>query len=287
MKNCYVAPGKDYALYPPLPSGNNSSSEFKSITIKVKSEASTPANNLLYTHDTRCRKKKCEIRLVIPVASPLLNLLNHARALALLTPTVPSPTKSSPTKKSKSGERFVGCCNCSLKSQCSTLRCACKKLGLSCSECRSSCCMNVDKVLPSIEIHDTEPDNLSANKLKDPISEDLSTQYKHVQFPPLDTFTPPRLKTVSPISVTETESDDLIEELKKDEEESSNENEKEKDKSTKNSPTSEGSYSTVGDLKDYITTPMDRKLVEVFDSEYIRANGGTQLDGGIVDDNLW
>ena len=95
------------------------------------------------------------------------------------------------------------------------------------------------------------------------------------------------MKSVSPISVTETESDDLIEELKKGEEESSNENETEKDKSTKNSPTSEGSYSTVGDLKDYITTPMDRKLVEVFDGEYIRANGGTQLDGDIVDDNLW
>ena len=149
--------------------------------------------------------------------------------------------------------------------------------------------MNIDKVLPSTEIHDTEPDNLSANKLKDPISEDLSTQYKPVPFPPLDLFTPPRLKTVSPISVTETESDDLIEELKKDKEESSNENENEKvkDKSTKNSSIPEGSYSTVGDLNDYITTLMDRKLAEVFDGEYIRANDGTQFDGGIVDDNLW
>ena len=81
----------------------------------------------------------------------------------------------------------------------------------------------------------------------------------------------------------------MIEELKKDKEESSNENEneKEKDKSTKNSSIPEGSYSTVGDLNDYITTPMDRKLAEVFDGEYIRANDGTQLDGGIVDDNLW
>ena len=127
-KNCYVAPGKNYASYPPLPSGKKSSSEVKSITIKVKSEALTPANNLLHTHDTRCRKKKSERRLVIPIASPLLNLPNHARALALLTPTVSSPTKSSPTKKSKSGECFVGCYNCSLKSKCSTLRCACKKL---------------------------------------------------------------------------------------------------------------------------------------------------------------
>ena len=54
---------------------------------------------------------------------------------------------------------------------------------------------------------------------------------------------------------------------------------KKKDKSTKTSSIPEGSYSTVGNLKDYITTPMDRKLAEVFDGEYIRANDGTQLVG--------
>ena len=32
---------------------------------------------------------------------------------------------------------------------------------------------------------------------------------------------------------------------------------------------------------------MDRKLAEIFDGEYIRANDGTQLDGGIEDDKLW
>ena len=93
-KNCYVAPAKDYASYPPLPSRKKSASAGKSITIKVKSEALTPANNLLHTHDTRRRKKKSERRLVIPVASPFLNLPNHARALALRTHIVPSPTKS-------------------------------------------------------------------------------------------------------------------------------------------------------------------------------------------------
>ena len=100
-KNCYVAPGKDYASYPPLPSGNKLSSAVKSITIKVKSGALTPAHNLLHTHDTRCRKKKIEKIIIIPVAPPLLNLPNHDRALALLTPTVPSPTKSPPTKNRK------------------------------------------------------------------------------------------------------------------------------------------------------------------------------------------
>ena len=42
-------------------------------------------------------------------------------------------------------------------------------------------------------------------------------------------FTPPRMKTVTPISVMETENDDLREEMNKDDEESSNE----KDESTK------------------------------------------------------
>ena len=85
----------------------------KSFTIKVKNEALTPANNLQQTHDTRCRKQKSERRLTIE--HPPLKLRNHARALALLTPIVPSPTKSPPTKKSKSGARFVGCCSCNLK----------------------------------------------------------------------------------------------------------------------------------------------------------------------------
>ena len=125
-KNCYVAPTKDYASYPPLPSRKKSSSICKSITIKVKSEALTPANNLQHTHDTRCRKQKSERRLTIE--PPPFKLPNHARALALLTPRVPSPTKSPPTKKSKSGERFVGCYSCSLKSKCSNMRCACKKM---------------------------------------------------------------------------------------------------------------------------------------------------------------
>ena len=90
------------------------------------------------------------------------------------------------------------------------MRCACKKLGLSSSECKSPCCMNVEKAPASVEIHDTESTDLSANKSKDSISEDLSTQCTLVPFPLLDNlFTPSRMKTVSPISVTEAENDDL------------------------------------------------------------------------------
>ena len=96
-KNCYFAPAKDYASYPPLPSRKKSASAGKSI--KVKSEALTPANNLQHTHDTRCRKQKSERRLTIE--PPPLKLPNHARALVILTPIVPSPTKSQPTKKIK------------------------------------------------------------------------------------------------------------------------------------------------------------------------------------------
>ena len=71
----------------PLPRTKlKASSVDKSITIKVKSETLTPANNLEYTHDTRCRKKKSERRLIIE--PPPLNLPSNSRALALLTPTV-------------------------------------------------------------------------------------------------------------------------------------------------------------------------------------------------------
>ena len=31
---------------------------------------------------------------------------------------------------------------------------------------------------------------------------------------------------------------------------------------------------------------MDRKIAEIFDGKYIRANDGTQLDSGIEDDTL-
>ena len=64
----------------------------RSITIKVKGEALTAVNDLEHKHDTRCRKKKSERRLTIN--QPPLILPNHARVLALLSPTVPSPSKS-------------------------------------------------------------------------------------------------------------------------------------------------------------------------------------------------
>ena len=103
------------------------------------------------------------------------------------------------------------------------------KNGLSWSECRSSCCTNVEKVLSSSETHDTESSDLSANKSKDLSSDDPSTEYNLVPFPFLDTpFTPPRMKNVSPLSVTETENEDFREELNKDDEVSG----KEKDEST-------------------------------------------------------
>ena len=110
------------------------------------------------------------------------------------------------------------------------MRYTCKKLGHSCSEYKSPCCMNVEKVPSSAKTHDTESTVLLANKSKDSISEYPSTQYKPVPFLSLNNpFTSPRMKTVSPISVMETENDDLREELNKDDEKSSNE----KDESTK------------------------------------------------------
>ena len=88
--------------FPPLPRMKlKLSSAGKSITIKVKSEALTPANNLQHTHDTGCKR-----RLTIepqPLKPP-----NYDITLSILSPIVPSPTKSPPIKKLKSGEHFVG-----------------------------------------------------------------------------------------------------------------------------------------------------------------------------------
>ena len=99
-----------------------------------------------------------------------------------------------------------------------------------CRASLSSCCTNVDKVPSSSETHDTGSSDLSANKSKDSSSDNPSTEYKPAPFPSLGNhFTPPSMKTVSPISVTETENDDSNEELNKDDEVSSNE----KDESTK------------------------------------------------------
>ena len=103
-KNCYVAPKKEFATYPPRAPFKSSTATIKPITIKIKSEALTDAP-LEHSHDTRCRKKKSERRLTI--TSTPLELTNHTRALTLLTNVSP-PSKPPPTKKSKCGERFVG-----------------------------------------------------------------------------------------------------------------------------------------------------------------------------------
>ena len=143
-ENCYVAPKKDFATYPPRAPFKSSTVAVKPITVKIKSEALMEAS-LEHSHDTRCRKKKNERRLTI--TSTPLELTNHARALTLLT-NVPSPSKPPPTKKSKCGERFVGCCNCGLSSKCSTMRCPCHAIGRSCNACRSKCCNNITKSVP-------------------------------------------------------------------------------------------------------------------------------------------
>ena len=82
------------------------------------------------------------------------------------------------------------------------------------------------------------------------------------------------MKNVSPFSVTETENENSREELNENDEVSDKEN-IESIEVNKTTPPPEVSYSTVGDLTDYTTTPMDRKLAEIFDGEYIRANDGT------------
>ena len=74
------------------------------------------------------------------------------------------------------------------------------------------------------------------------------------------------MKNVSPLSVTETENEDSREELNENDEVSGKEN-IESIEVNKTTTPPEVSYSTVGYLTDYTTTPMDRKLAEIFDDE--------------------
>ena len=48
-------------------------------------------------------------------------------------------------------------------------------------------------------------------------------------------------------------------------------------------PTPEVLHSVEGDICNYEHTPIDIKLVEVFDGEYLRNNDGTHLDDKIAD----
>ena len=61
-KNCYVAPKKDFATYPPRAPFKSSTVAVKPITVKIKSEALV-GTRLDYSHDTRYRKKKSERRV--------------------------------------------------------------------------------------------------------------------------------------------------------------------------------------------------------------------------------
>ena len=147
----------------------------------MKGEALTAVNDLEHKHDTRCRKKKSERRLTIN--QPPLILSNHARALALLSPTVPSPSKSLQQKKSKCEERFVGFCSCGSKSKCSNIRCACRKIGLKCNACRSSCCRNITDDTPSSDLLTKTSTNLKGTKSNKTNSvEDHSEEFGPIPF---------------------------------------------------------------------------------------------------------
>ena len=191
---------KEYAAYPPLPSKNI---DFRCEVNHNQSEALIAVNDLKHKHDTRCRKKKSERRLTIN--QPPLILSNHARALALLAPIVPPPNKSSPTKKSKCGERFVGCCSCGLKSECSDIRCACRKIGIKCNACRFTCYRNITDDTPSSDLLTKRSTNLKGTKSdKTNSAEDHSREFSPIPFrlPSQKILsTPTRMKTVSPLSV--------------------------------------------------------------------------------------
>ena len=53
------------------------------------------------------------------------------------------------------------------------------------------------------------------------------------------------------------------------------------------SPILEVSHSVEGGLGNYKPKPMDVKVAEVSDGEYLQNNDGTHLDRKIVDDKVW
>ena len=169
----------------------------------------TTARNLEDTHDTRCRKKKNERRITIPVASQPLERINHSRSLVVLDPTVTSLSKSPSTKKAKRRERFVSCCSCYLISKCSDRRCIYRLKGLSCSSCRSLCCANETKATPSSDLPTNETIVLTCAKSTDSKNvENPSRECSPIPFRLLVlgvNYTLPRTKRISPLSVPEKE----------------------------------------------------------------------------------
>ena len=166
------------------------------------------------------------------------------------------------------------------------------KKGLSCIACKSECYTNTTKIVSTFsEITVIDLTNFKEKKSEDSLSETNSRKFSPIPFrlPLLESdSTQPGTNTVSPLSVPDDESMNSCE---------LNEKGKEKKNSATSKtieveedplpPNPEVSHSVEGDLRNYKPTPMDVKLVDVFDCEYLRNNDGAYLDGKIVDDKVW
>ena len=163
--NCYVKP--DYADYPSLPATTMkwSSNAKRQLKVKIKTEASTKKTIWLTHMIQGTTNKKATKRLIF--THSLLRLPFQNRTLALLNYTVQSPSKTPPAKKSRSGEHIVGCCICGPKYICSTKICSYLRKGLVCIACKSECCTNATKIVPtSSEIRDIVLPNFKEKKEK-------------------------------------------------------------------------------------------------------------------------
>ena len=215
-------------------------------------------------HDTRSRKKPPE-RYSIVSPPPLLPYQSYA---AKLRASVDNPYADTPqAKRSKVGERYVGCCTCGQKSQCSTSRCDCRKADIVCTTCRSSCCGNFKRIIPTPLATTTESKGTNGHTSSDPIeatpvmNKDATYQHQPCS----------RVTNNAVTNQGQSSSDS-------DTDAASNQ---EADSTVSPAP------SSIGDIDGCMPTEMDVKLAELFDGECVRNNGSTYLNGNIHDDSLW
>ena len=74
-------------------------------------------------------------------------------------------------------------CSCGPKSNCSDIRRSCRKIGLKCNACRSSCCRNITYDTPSSDLLTKTSTKLKDNKSDTTNSaEDHSEEFSHIYF---------------------------------------------------------------------------------------------------------
>ena len=162
-----------------------------------------------------------------------------------------SSTELKPAKKAKPSSRPVACCTCGPSSKCADRRCSCRRHKHQCTSCTSKRCTNSNDsnndVNPSL-VQQEEPTRPS---------------------PAQSTPSPLTQPTVTSVS------------------DNAHARSAEADNSSNYSEFFSGSTQTLpsqfGGFPNHVYTPIDVKLVSLFDGEHLRNNDGIHLDGDMSD----